>query len=362
MIQTHSLFIALEDYRDWSMAKLFAMCEGLSDDSLDATKEMGFGSLRSTLFHMFVAEQVWMDRLTSRPWIPFPTNPNGISVEKIKAGFESIGNERRELIVMEADSRWQRVVEYRDSRGNAYQNELGDLLIHVVNHRVYHQSQALRFLKAYDRKLAGGLDYVFYKLAYPTISQSCEAKKALREYGLEVEVGEGALVAWDPTRIERMFAYDRWAMEKVLMNLNEASNETLDRDFGIGVGGIRKSILHVLDAMRFWARNLVDGPAAWDQSPADLPMDLIRKTFLVVNESLVDWIRSDGDRRVDDPIAVSFGGPPVSLRLYDALVTLIFHGTHHRAQIINMMRRSDLALPTCDFVVFARERQSRDWE
>lgn len=166
---------------EWAWQRLLRLCEGLSDEQLDAPREMGFGSLRATLFHMFVSEQIWLERWTGRPWRPFPMDPAGATLAEINEGMQRTRRERQQLLDDERATGWRRVVTYLDSKQNEYRKPLDELLHHVANHGVHHRAQALSYLKGFGRTVPVGLDYLFYRLARPSVAQddatvvACEA-------------------------------------------------------------------------------------------------------------------------------------------------------------------------------------------
>lgn len=43
---------------DWANARILKLADGLNDKQLDLQREMGFGSLRATLFHIWAAEHL----------------------------------------------------------------------------------------------------------------------------------------------------------------------------------------------------------------------------------------------------------------------------------------------------------------
>ncbi|UCC32325.1 MAG: DinB family protein, partial [Phycisphaerales bacterium] len=53
-------------YNDWGRDRLMAIAEGLSDAQLDCPFEVGEGSLRKTLEHLFGAEWTWLERCRGR--------------------------------------------------------------------------------------------------------------------------------------------------------------------------------------------------------------------------------------------------------------------------------------------------------
>ena len=101
-------------YNDWANGKVLNLCEGLTDEQLDLPREMGFGTLRATLFHILTAEVVWMERWQSVPWRPFPTDPAGMSLNDIAAGLREVASERKTLIDSEQSDRWRKQIQYQD--------------------------------------------------------------------------------------------------------------------------------------------------------------------------------------------------------------------------------------------------------
>ena len=138
-------------YNDWANGKVLSLCEGLTDEQLDAPREMGFGTLRATLFHILTAEIIWMERWQGVAWRPFPTDPQGASLADIRDGLRDVADRRSKLIAAHASDQWNQRVKYQDSKQDDYEQDLFPLLLHVANHGVHHRAQALNYLKQYDR-------------------------------------------------------------------------------------------------------------------------------------------------------------------------------------------------------------------
>ena len=51
-------------FNSWANARVLALCEGLPDSQLDEPRELGFGSLRNTVFHILTTEEIWFERWT----------------------------------------------------------------------------------------------------------------------------------------------------------------------------------------------------------------------------------------------------------------------------------------------------------
>ena len=69
-------------------------------------------------------------------------------------------NHKRSLELVESEE-VERVVEYRDTKGNSHRNRIRDIFLHVVNHSSYHRGQ-LALLLGQEQKVSPPTDYIFY--------------------------------------------------------------------------------------------------------------------------------------------------------------------------------------------------------
>ena len=203
----NSILDDLYRYNSWANDRIFALCEGLFDGQLDERREMGFGTLRNTMFHVLAAEETWLQRWTTLPSRPFPMEAQGLSLGEISRRLKQVAADRQSLMDRERPEGLQRICSYKDSKGNSYSNRLEGLLLHVANHGIHHRAQALSFLKRLGRTVPGGLDYTFFRLAKPNVRQDAATVEAMRQFGLEVDTGSSPAVAWDAKLIRKYFAY-----------------------------------------------------------------------------------------------------------------------------------------------------------
>lgn len=349
----------LYSYHAWANKRVLALCDGLGPDELDEVRPMGFGTLRGTLFHMLAAERLWIDRWRGGEWTPLETDPAGISISDLRVGFRDAAREREELLTAERPSGFTRKVSYQNLARDPFEHPIGDLLMHVANHGIHHRAQALNFLRRVGRTVPGGLDYIFYKLAFPTVAQEPTTVEGLTGYGLEVEVGPGVQVQFEQPRIQRYFEYTDWAVAKVVAVAGDLDDQTLDRKFEIGHDTIRKTILHLYDGESWWLRNWHSSTAVnFDKLPLETPLKELEElwaTHAIARNKFVAELTEEEAQRV---VTVRAGGPPTSFRVVDSLLQLNGHGTHHRAQVINMLRQCDADPPALDYIVWMREEDS----
>ncbi len=340
-------------FNSWANQRLLRACQELSDLQLDERLEMGFGSLRGTLFHILAAEEIWLERWQSVPWRPFPMEPQGASLSEIGRRLEQVDQARQAFLEPHRETQFRATIEYRDSRGNAYQNPLDELLVHVANHGIHHRAQALNFLKRFGRPIPVGLDYILYRLAHPSVLQSESTQTHLEQFGLEIAVREGTPVSFDQPWLKRFFAYHDWAQYEVLNLVESLEDAAIDHDFGMGHGSIRKTFMHVLNAERRWL-------AYWKGASADanvLPSqttDQLRAVWAQTAEARNAFLAAIDSAEADRIVEMNLGGTPIRFTINETLLQIVCHGTHHRAQMLNMLRHCDVKPPAIDFVVWVR--------
>ncbi|MBW3535251.1 MAG: DinB family protein [Gemmatimonadetes bacterium] len=137
---------------------LFAWTEGANHAVLDAaaaltpeelSRELGgsFPSVRATLAHMMGAEWIWLRRWHGTSPVALPGGWSLDDVGSIRARWSEVERERvRFLDGLEGED-LERVLEYRDMKGTAYETPLGELLLHVTHHAAYHRGQVINFLR-----------------------------------------------------------------------------------------------------------------------------------------------------------------------------------------------------------------------
>jgi len=243
---------SLYAYNDWANARIFELANGLTAEQLDAPRKMGFGTLRATLFHIWAAERLWLERWRNHPGPSYPGGEATCSLAGIADGLREVARSRRKLLDAERAEGWSRTVIYRDLRNQEHRQRLDDLLLHVANHGIHHRAQALNFLKHLGRKVSGGIDYLFFRIAYPSTPLMAEFIEPLRQSGLEVATGEGTPVEFNQRLLQRYYRYHDWAIDQLMALIQQLAPEGLHRWSDIGLGSIHKTIAHLRNAEDWW--------------------------------------------------------------------------------------------------------------
>lgn len=344
----------LFEYNDWANERLLALSAGLGDMELDAERPMGLGSLRATLYHLAFAERLWLDRWQGKPWAPLQHQPGGISLSKLGDEFRSTAAERNDWLQAEAADGYSRIVDYMNSSREPFRHRLRELLMHVVNHAVHHRAQALNYLRSWGRQVAGGLDYLFFRLSHPTVPSDPASITILRANGLEVSDRICSPPLYDAETIRRYCSYGNWAMEMVLNAVSPLSEAQLDQSFDIGPGTLRKTLQHIHDAERWWYQSWIGQPDGFSKSTPAGPVSALVDSWRRTAAQRDQWLAGKTSADLSQIVAATPAGATLHVRVGESAIQLCGHGTHHRAQAINMLRRLGKSTLPSDYVVWIR--------
>ncbi|MEL6672114.1 MAG: DinB family protein [Bacteroidota bacterium] len=109
--------------------------------------------------HNVNAELIWLDRIQGRP---FSTSP--LKMRPLAAVREAMESSHQLVMTYLQDTSPEELagsIAYQNSRGDAFENVIQDILAHVANHHTHHRSQIAARLR--EQGIAPPpTDYIFY--------------------------------------------------------------------------------------------------------------------------------------------------------------------------------------------------------
>ncbi len=151
----------LYKYNRWANATMMKCVSPLSTEEL--TRKIGgsFPSVRDTLAHMIAADWIWLRRwkgVSPKAFIDAAEFPDFAA---IKEKWKEIETEQTDFINEQTDESLHQVLKYVNTKGQAFQYPLIDVMQHLVNHSSYHRGQVTNFLRQLGAQPAS-TDYLFY--------------------------------------------------------------------------------------------------------------------------------------------------------------------------------------------------------
>ena len=141
----------------------------------------------------------------------------------------------------------------------------------------------------------------------------------------------------DPLAV--LLAHDRWATEQLLAACAPLTDAQLDRPFEIGRGSLRKTLVHLHDVIAGWD-DAIAGHAETPPLPADAALPAIAAAHPRVYDAFATTCAVGA---ADDSLSLQRGTRSIRAPRGGLLVHVLTHGTHTRAQALNMLRHLGVA-------------------
>jgi uncharacterized damage-inducible protein DinB len=156
-------------FNRWANDKTLAIADALSAEQLDRPFEMGLGSIRNTLHHVWAAERVWMDRWAKGGVPKFVFPEAGLPIAELRERYHATGAERDAFLATKNEADLAKPLTFTNIKGETYSLPLGGQMMHVVNPSIIgHRSSTWCGTSAGG---PAGLDYIstgWKKSATPT--------------------------------------------------------------------------------------------------------------------------------------------------------------------------------------------------
>ncbi len=160
----------------------------------------------------------------------------------------------------------------------------------------------------------------------------------------------------DLTYIQSLYDYNAWANGHLLDAAASLSQPDLAKELGASFGSVEGNLLHVLWAQNVWHQRFVG-----DEIP-DLPKpgagtDTIREAYTTSNDALRDYVGSLRETDLANTISYTdTRGNVYEPPLWQPLVHLVNHGTHHRAECAMLLTSFGSPPRQLDYMFFELER------
>lgn len=145
--------------------------------------------------------------------------------------------------------------------------------------------------------------------------------------------------------------------DRILAAAVRVPSDGLDRPFEMGMGSLRRTLIHILAGESVWVRRwqgLHNTP--WpDESVRHNPADIGRE-IAGVRAERDNFLRAQTPGTLAREITYRDSkGSYFSATLGDMMMQMCLHSTHHRAQAVNMLRQLGAEAPEVDYMMWLRK-------
>ncbi|MBV9769977.1 MAG: DinB family protein [Bryobacterales bacterium] len=149
--------------------------------------------------------------------------------------------------------------------------------------------------------------------------------------------------------------YSAWASHRMLDEAAKLSFEELTRDFKTADKTVLDTLVHIYAADRIWLTRVMAEPRATFVDPEDRDLSLLQIEWPALHARWKFWLRDFRDEDVLRVISYKdTKGRAYSQPIWQILLHVVNHGTHHRGQISGFLRAMDRTPPPLDLIAYYR--------
>ena len=155
-----------------------------------------------------------------------------------------------------------------------------------------------------------------------------------------------------------LFAYNRWANDRVVQAVRQLSAELYAGEPVPGWSSVRATLVHLADATVIWSRRLCGEPVTKRASEADCPTpDDAAHLLAQGQEAFEQLLPTLTPERLAAALTYrNFQDQQVSVPIWAVLRHVVNHATYHRGQVAAKLARLGVEPIPTDLVFWAIER------
>ena len=162
------------------------------------------------------------------------------------------------------------------------------------------------------------------------------------------------IIAADTVRTH--LAYTTWAANRLLEAAAHLTPEELTRDFGTADKSVVGTLAHVFAADRIWISRVKGRPPAKFLFPEERDLAVLQREWPKVLAEWKEWAAGVTDDSLAGICAYQdTRGNSYSSPLWQIVLHVVNHGTHHRGQVSGFLRTMGKVPPPLDLMAFYRE-------
>jgi uncharacterized damage-inducible protein DinB len=154
--------------------------------------------------------------------------------------------------------------------------------------------------------------------------------------------------------------YTAWASARLVEAAGRLSSEDLTHDFGTADRSVLGTLVHLFGSDRLWLARLQGGPNPGFVTDADRSLPVLQNDWPALHQRWRNWALHLTDEMALETLAYNdMKGRPWNQPLWQLILHVVNHGTHHRGQVSGFLRSLGHAPPALDLVLYYREQGTR---
>ena len=149
--------------------------------------------------------------------------------------------------------------------------------------------------------------------------------------------------------------YSAWASARLLDAAKSLTPAELNRDFGTADRSVLGTLVHTFGADRAWLARVRQQPPAHYLSPEDYEFARLESAWPALHREWRQWAAGLTEEAVQSSVAYhDLKGNPWTTPLWQIVLHVVNHGTHHRGQVAGFLRGMGHTPPPLDLIAYYR--------
>ena len=151
--------------------------------------------------------------------------------------------------------------------------------------------------------------------------------------------------------------YTAWATNRLLSVAGGLAPGELERDFGTADRGVLGTLFHIFAADRVWLARILGGPVEHFSFPDAMDLSRLEAAWEELFRRWKEWAGGLTDDSVTALISYrDFKGNAWASPVWQIVLHVVNHGTHHRGQVSGFLRAMGKTPPPLDLTAYYREQ------
>jgi uncharacterized damage-inducible protein DinB len=152
-------------------------------------------------------------------------------------------------------------------------------------------------------------------------------------------------------------AYSAWASARLLGAASQLTAEERSRDFGTADRSIDGTLSHIFGADRVWLTRVTGAPSTGFLAPDEKNLGFLSSAWPALHEQWMAWARTLSPASPGEEIIYrDLKGNEWRQPLWQIILHVVNHATHHRGQAAGFMRSLGHTPPPLDLSFYHRKQ------
>jgi uncharacterized damage-inducible protein DinB len=131
-------------YNLWANRTICEKLQSIDAELLDVDNQSSFPSIRKTVFHIWDAESIWLDRLNGRPIAHIPSRdlPADTAIDRFLETSKSFAD----FVATKPNAFFDTDIAFT-AEGNEHSMQASPIIWHCMNHSTFHRGQLVTMLR-----------------------------------------------------------------------------------------------------------------------------------------------------------------------------------------------------------------------